>query len=153
MASLLTNFRTALVSIINGDSALQSLMGRTSQLIVTWKSLRADELPVIVYRSSGLGQTSQNGDTRSGTLFLTAFVDGNNALQRAEAIMARCATILTHAAFLDHHIDFAPLILAEDSNGDTDDEFDAGDREGSRNLERADLEIELTIQAALPPQQ
>lgn len=151
MADILSLLRQAIVAIANGDAiptvGLQALAGRTAEIIVTWEDLRLDgPFPVIAYALAGFSQTGQNDDTREGTLKLSAFAEGNGALALAESIVGRCEDLFLAPAFLIQGLDAAPLILARDyRGGNTGDELDAGPREGSRNTQRADLDIELTI--------
>jgi hypothetical protein len=143
--------RNALVAIANSDATptigLQALMGRTADLLVPWRDVDVDgPFPVLTYQLKGFTQTGQDNDTRDGTVTITAFADGNNALAVASSLVGRCEDLFTAPAFLAHGLDAAPMLLTRDDDDNTGDGLDAGDpRDGSRNLRRADLDFELTL--------
>jgi hypothetical protein len=147
----MSSIRQAIVAIANGDTAptigLQALMGRTDALIVTWQDLVVDgPFPVIAYYLGSFTENGQDNETWDGTLSLAAFAEGNGSLALAEQLIARCKDLFTASAFDAQGLDAAPLILTRDNRDDIGDEFNAdGPRDGSRNLRRADLDIELTI--------
>lgn len=133
----------SLGAILNGDSVavvgLQALMGRTTQLAVEWGALEFvpgdTKLPIIAVLPLPFEQTGADGDNRRGWVQLTAFAEGNGAQALANSIIARVEQIVTASAFLAQGFDCAPRLLRRLQV--------SVEREYSRSLHRADVEIEL----------
>lgn len=136
-----TLVRTAVTTIANGDTTLQSLCGRTTRILVPWRTAAGATKPVIAYLLSANVRTGGKGDRRRVQLLTAAFAEGNGARTKVEALTQRLREILTPDAFLAQGLD-AEVIEATDREGADEDITTP------TSIERHDLD--LLIRASAP---
>lgn len=133
--------RRAVVAIVNGDATLATITGHASPQITMWQDLRLDgALPILAYQVVVLGQTPADRDSRTGLLQFSAFATGNGAQATIEAMLERVEQILTALALDGNGVDGAPVRFIRREEPE--------DRDGSRGVRRADLDVELTLTKA-----
>lgn len=146
-------FRIALVTVINGDAVasigLQSLMGRATKLVHTWKAMKADgPMPTIAYQLLAFAQNEQDNDTRDGKVRLAIFAA---TLEAAENIAARLESLITHSALItaDAELDAVPMRVTRlNLNDETDEDPSGTNPAPARDLERVDVDIDFSITQA-----
>lgn len=135
----------AIVTIVNADSGMQALTGRTTRNLVPWgdiASLEANDLvprlPVCAYAVIDASERGGIGDTRDIRLQITAYAAGDNAQAKANAMLERIELGITQPLLFAQSIDAAPIRRTR--RGITEEA-----PEGIRNLRRADVDLDLYV--------
>lgn len=149
----LSKLRRGVVSLINGDSSLQTALGRATKLCLSWQALQsaiaaADGLPVITYYFPGeFVQTDEDGSTWLGAVRFTVWFDGTDALDAAEA-----AAALLMAAFTTNALQTTSTLDVGVGNVwkalPTEPIVELTDVDPNRVLARVDLEVDLNVYEA-----
>lgn len=94
-----TTLRNAIVTILQADSQMQTLTGRTSQIVVLPRSLATASRPVIVLQIGSSVRIGGNGHKREVFALLGAYAIGNYSQDKVEALTRRAREVLKKAAF------------------------------------------------------
>lgn len=94
-----TTLRNAIVAILQADSAMRVLAGRTSGFVVLARSVSTALRPVVAYQTGSSVRIGGNGHKREVFVLLEAYAVGNGAQDKAEALTRRAREALTKAAF------------------------------------------------------
>lgn len=113
----LTTLRNALYTIINSDATLQTLCGRSSGIVVLWRSGLAFTAPVVAMLLPSNVRTGGDGNRRSMFILLGCYAYGNGAQDKVEAMTRRIRELLTTTALAGQGID-AHAIRADERGAD-----------------------------------
>jgi hypothetical protein len=137
MSDRVQQWREATVAIVNADATLQTLCGRSTNLIVPWAALTLDgALPVIAYQAISAGGTDFF-PTRLRTQF-SVF----GALESVcNAVCARLDALLRNPAYSARSMD-----VGRDNASPPDRQWpDADPRQDDAAVARADIDITFLI--------
>lgn len=138
-----TLVRNAITTITNADTTMRTLCGRTTNLILPWRTAVAAQKPVIAYQLAANNRTGGIGDQRRVQVLTAAFAEGTGAQAKVEAMTQRLREILTPTAFqaLTPSLDAVVLELT-DRDGDDD-----GDDTSPTATARSDLDLLIKVTA------
>lgn len=136
--------RNALKTIANADTTLRTLCGRTTNLMVTWKSALTAAKPILAVMIAANNRIGGDGDKRKVLALIGAFAEGTGAQGLADDLIQRCREIYTPAAFQGQGLD-AAVVWSEASDRETDDDLTTTT---ATNLARVDLDLPIIVNAA-----
>lgn len=140
--SCTTLVRNALKAIADGDATLRALTGRTSNILVRWKTPLEAPKPVLACLVAHNGRTGGTGDRRRVQVLVAAFAEGTFAQATAEAMTQRLREIVTPPALQARGLD-GEVIEAVDRDG-VDDSTDA---KSPTAVGRSDLDLLIRVTA------
>jgi hypothetical protein len=95
-------FRTALVTLFDGDSTVQTLTGRTSRNLLAEGTVSETPYPLVVYRVISGPKLAGTSGRRRIRMQVTAWADGREAttdpIQTVESLMDRADALFTGAS-------------------------------------------------------
>lgn len=97
MSDLIQDTRLAVVSILDSDSAVQAITGRTSANVVAWNPDAIVELPILAYQFIAAPELAADGDTREVQFQFSASAVTES---QAHALLGAVEMALTQTAFL-----------------------------------------------------
>jgi hypothetical protein len=137
-----TRVRDALKAIVNADTTMRTLCGRSSLLMVSWRTALAGQKPVLAVMIDPNIRIGGIGDRRRVTALCAGFAEGNGAQAKAEALTQRLRELVTPPAFQAQGLDaFVAWGDAQEREIDPDDGTDTPTRVAQSQI---DLPIILT---------
>jgi hypothetical protein len=131
-----TLVRSALKAIVNGDATMQTLCGRSTLLLVSWRTALAAQKPVGAVMIDSNVRISGLGDRRRVTALCAWFAEGDGAQAKAEALTQRMRELVTPPAFQAHGLDaFVAWGDAQEREIDPDDGSDTVTRVAQSQLD------------------
>lgn len=140
-----TSLRNAIVTLLEADSAMQALAGRSTGIVLLWGSIAADQFPVMALLLPSNVRLGGSGHRRRVAVLLGAYASGNGAQDKVEAMTRRAREVLKTAAFATQSLTATVMEAVErgaDPLAENDDQIP--DQEARHDL---DLIIELTAPA------
>lgn len=137
-----TLVRNAVTAIANADATLRTLCGRSTRIMVPWKTAAAAQKPVIAYLLSSNVRTGGTGDRRRVQVLTAAFAEGTGAQAKAEAMTQRLREILTPPALQAQGLD-GEVLEATDRDASDDDV----DEKSPTARARSDLDLLIRVTA------
>jgi hypothetical protein len=135
--------RQALVTILTADGTLQTLCGRTTNILVDWESLPEATLPVIglfLVEEPLTGISGEHWDVRVQFACLADRDTGGMAM--AEDLAARVLAVVTHTLLYAQGVDGAPVGLPVFRY------LPASDVNLKDQVQRKDLELLIQVKVA-----
>lgn len=140
-ADLAQPLSEAIVAILHASAAAQTAIGRASDFVVPYEDTsESTVLPTYVYRYLRDREVGGIGDEREAVFELLAVAEGDDALAKANALVAIARTALTYNAFQARGLE-AYVAAREVEGGE-------GTDEQTRGL--ALMRLLLTIRATAP---
>ena len=129
--------REAIRAILGADSGLQTLCGRSTEIVKPLGDIGTVSLPVLGYALITMDEIGGTGDNRSALVQFSAFVEGTGAEATANAMIERVELGLTQPLLAAAGLD-AAVLRRRRYHGPLD-------REGSRATARSDCDAEIWI--------
>lgn len=137
--------RQAIVAIIGGLTAVQTITGRVVDNCVAWSAVAEAPRPTVAF-ACWLVQNGESGDGRDGTVQFTAVAEGNNADRVVNELCAAIEAGFTSEALFAQGVDGAPMnFTRRDGDSGTEDADPDAPRDNTRNMYTALLEVPITL--------
>lgn len=139
------SIRSALITIANADATLRTLCGRTTNIMVSWRSALTATKPILAVMIAANNRIGGDGDKRKVLALIGAFAEGTGAQAKADDLIQRCREIYTPAAFQLQSLDAAVLWSEASDRESSDDDLSTTT---ATNIARVDLDLPIIVNAA-----
>jgi len=137
------SLRQALVTIVTADATLQTLCGRTTDILVDWESLPEAPIPVIGLFIVDEPLTAISGEHWEPRVQFSCLADlAAGGMAVAEDLAARLVAIVTHTNLYAQGLDASPVGLPIKRY------LPATDLNLKDGLQRVDLELLIQVKLA-----
>lgn len=135
--------RNGIKTIVNADSTLRTLTGKTSLLLLPWEAAIVATKPAGAIMVSANNRIGGTGDRRSVLVLIGWFAEGTGAQAKVDALVQATKEALTPAAFqaLTPSLD-ATVMTTTDRDGTGE-----ADATTPTNIASAQLDLIITVSA------
>jgi len=135
-----TTLRHAITAILDADSGIQTITGRSVKNCVPWRTGEKVTRPVILLQQLPITRIGGVGDNRRARFALTCLATGNGAQDKADALAERVEVALTQPNFVAQGANAFPLNTPTRTGAGPVDTQAPGE-----NIARADLDLTLVV--------
>jgi hypothetical protein len=135
MADIVQDTNVAVATILNADSGIQTITGRTTGNIRPWRHVADENLPILLYNFTVGTEEGGSGDNRFLQYQIAAFAEGPNAGSVVNNLLERVELGLTEPLLSAQGLDAAPMRRTRTAV--------VIERDGTRELTRGDIDVEI----------